>query len=347
MGRARKVALKDLLLLPEINSRDFTASRSIAERRALINFREERIASLVTSANNNIKDTSQGIALSSTIPPLVVASLPKDLPKGYATKIKDKQYVLVDGYIRYDALGSAFGLDLRVPIEIVNASSMAELMTLNLDLNDNHPIPLTLTQKRAQIFRMMLHGHLFDLSLSQLETKYAGTLSKSAFGNYRSLATWVRETLNLEGEPYESYMPKLVKFTHEILQGLLVARFDDKGYPTKPTLSACRDACENGLDKLIEQKEAALEKRLTEASLVANEIRKDLSSMDNTIKAQMFSQLAAEARQHAQHQQTNTETLETTVEQATIFELDPLEMTDEFITELRGLDFDDMEDMEF
>lgn len=301
MPRRPKVALNEILIIPEIHSRDAAISRSKAEAKALKHFREEVQGAILVTAKQDVSSTAQGEALGTAIPPLVVSEIPQDLPSQYRKDAKGKRYALVDGFSRYVAIGEAINLDVRVPVAVCEGKlSMTDLMTLSLDLNERHAIPLTKTQKRAQLFRLMIHGELFDASLNEIATKYGGIINRSTVSNYRSLAEWTREVLSLDEASFEEILPRLKDFTETTSSGLFTPEYDEKGYPVKATMTTLREIIENGQDAFEERVAREHDVKQIEGRLAVNEVMDVLGNLDPEDALKVMAEARARTQKRAE-----------------------------------------------
>jgi len=132
-------------------------------------------------------------------------------------------------------------------------------MELALELNNAHPMPLSLSEKRAHVFRLMLQGILTEdkAGLGEILKSYPGICSRSTLGRLRQIATAAREGSGANLLPASEVKDRLRDFATELLGNVFTPEYDTKGYPTPKTLERATFALSNG--------QVALEQRHIEA----------------------------------------------------------------------------------
>jgi hypothetical protein len=273
MGRPRKVALKTILALDEINARDPLASRSKSKEQAVEGLIDHHRKAIASGAKRDEIRSPQGLSIGPSIPALIVAKLPLDLPAHYRKRLTDETLVLVDGYQRYEALRRKYGLEVRISVQDTEAETMADLMRKALEANYRHPLPLSADEKKAHVFRLLLLG-AFDEGIDRLLTQFSDVFSRSTLAEYKKAAEFARQEARIDGLPPEEAKIALREHLKVALGDLVPPRYDSKGYPVKAIVSAWLQIVETGdVSKWIEKREREAERRADEASLIKADLR--------------------------------------------------------------------------
>ena len=264
MGRPKKVTLKSILFVPEINPRDPKARGSKARSLGIDALGEDNLKAMTSGIKANLKDTAQGPSIDGAIEPLLIAPPPLDLPKKYRDRLKDATFVLVDGYQRYEAIERSVGPEVRVPVKEIDAGTMAELMSAALEANSRHPLPLAESEKRAQVFRLLLLD-FYDEGIDKLHQRYGGTFSRTTLHKYMRLAKFAREEAKLKDLPPGQLKTRLIDAIREALHPFYDVLTDSKGYPVPKCIAWWKEVVETGdISALVERKEAEELKRQQE-----------------------------------------------------------------------------------
>lgn len=305
MGRPRIVPLSTILVLEEISPRGPKESGSKARQRAIESLKDAQYKALTSIAEQEATDTARGASLGSSIPALVVCRPPKDLPKTYREKVRDKQYVLVDGYQRYEAIRARFGLAIRVNIKEIKAETMADLMREALALNYSHPLPLTEGEKKAHVFRLLLLGAL-DGGIDRLTARFSDVFARSTLANYKNLAEFARIEAKLEGLPPDEVRDTLRAAVRTTFAGLdfISPRYDSKGFPTKGTLEAWRKILMGGdITPYVERAQREFARREEEAIALDESLGYYLQDKDPQARIHALTRQLAIAKRESEQAQ--------------------------------------------
>lgn len=264
MGAPKKVTLKTILCIPEINPRDPEARGSKARSLAIETLGEDSLKAMTSGVEDYLKETAQGLSLSGFTEPLLVAPLPTDLPRKYLVRAQKCDFVLVDGYQRYEAIDRSIGSDVRVPVKVTTVETMSELIELALTTNLRNSLPLAESEKRAHVFRLLLLGY-FDEGIDKLHKRYPGGFGRSNLGNYMKVAKIAREEAGLSGLPPGRSIERLKDKVRAALYPYYDVELDTKGYPTYKSVKLWTEVMESGdITKLMERKKAEEERRQVE-----------------------------------------------------------------------------------
>ncbi|TGV20140.1 hypothetical protein E5N72_08655 [Pseudoalteromonas sp. MEBiC 03607] len=297
MGRARKVPLSTILPVKEVTAREPLDSGSKAKADALESLTEEHRKAIASGTERDVIPAAQGPSIGASIPPLLVAKPPKDLPENYKNRLTEDTLVLVDGYQRYKAIKSKHGLEVRVSIKEVEGNSMVDLMLAALEANYQRPLVISANEKKAHVFRLLLLGAHTE-GADRLMKKYGDVFSRSTLAEYISLARFARTEANLEDLPLNDVKVALRGAIKDTLGDLLKIKYDAKGFPTKSTVKAWRMVLEGGdITPLIERAEKERERTKSEAQELAGDLSYILKGASPKAQVQALSMYLMKAKE--------------------------------------------------
>lgn len=287
MPNLKKVPLKSIAVIPMVNPRDLD-TESKARGAAIESLRSQLKGSIKFTATNSMKLTKGGYSVDKAVKALTVAPIPKDLPEEFDSLVKDKDWLLVDGFIRFEAIreamrsqhGDDLMMDVRVGIEELSIDSMNGIMREALERNLKNCQSLSTAELKQCIFRMMLCGGLTG-SIDSLYREYGHLWSRSTLAEYKKVADYWRDTLGLNEKAPDEVRDALEQAIEDEKVSLyLSVDRDGKGFPSKGALSELMKARKSGDTEtyLKNRQESRVERddRIMRAGLKASEQLKRL-----------------------------------------------------------------------
>lgn len=262
MGRKPKIPLKDILLVPEISSRDNSLAGTKAASAVQAKARTKQLEAMIHGIR--LWDGPEA-EFSRTFASLVVAEPPADLPRKYKTKLREGSLILVDGMQRYQALLETKGEDFQATVERVAAPTMLDLRALAFERNFQSPsryfVPLTQEEIWANYLRMALGGRHSGNTRKEIAQAFGGWIKEDYLKTWGQLTKQARDLLSLEDKSEAQIQAELRDLLKNTIGRVLPGDLDQAGYPDKLALKQALSIAENGYEAAFAGEMKKLEQR--------------------------------------------------------------------------------------
>lgn len=262
MGRKAKIPLKDILLVPEISSRDNSLAGTKAASAVQAKARTKQLEAMIHGIR--LWDGPEA-EFSRTFASLVVAEPPADLPRKYKTKLREGTLILVDGMQRYQALLETKGEDYQATVERVVAPSMLDLRALAFEFNFQSPsryfVPLTQEEIWAHYLRMALGGKFSGNTRKEIARAFGGWIKEDYLKTWGQVSNQARDLLSLEDKSEAQIQTELRDLVKNTIGRVLPGDLDQAGYPDKLVLKQALSIAENGYQETVEEDARKREQR--------------------------------------------------------------------------------------